>query len=189
MSIPPYQPSKEELRPYDESLNLIPNEDRVQLPEEGEEVFTEVQSFDQAWMWTLLGIGTMVLLLSLLLAGQWGWAMIFAGAVLVMAMSVMSSFKLNTRIDDAGVHYRSHPFFIKTKTIPWEDIDQIYVRTYSPMLDYGGWGIRLGWKGWTYTIKGNQGIQIVRKNGRRVLVGTQKPDEVSQMLAHRTITV
>ncbi|MES2389410.1 MAG: hypothetical protein V4543_15515, partial [Bacteroidota bacterium] len=54
-----------------------------------------------------------------------------------------------------------------------------YIRTYSPMGEYGGWGIRYGInKGWLYNVSGNMGLQLELLDGKKVLIGTRKPDEI-----------
>lgn len=174
---------------YDESLKELQQDNRVQLPDETEAVFIEEQNFDQAWIWLLLGVVTLGVFVSLLMAGQWGLVMLLAGAVLVSSMSLIASFKLYTKIDDEGIHYHANPLQWRYKTITWGEIDQIYVRKYSPLIDYGGWGIRYGKMGWAYIAKGNQGIQMVLKNGKKILLGTQQAEEVMRLLAHRSLTV
>ena len=189
MSNPANLHSFDEDYQYEKSFKQPPSIDRVLLHDESETPFIEEQTFDQSWIWTLMGVLTAGAFISMIISGLWGWMMLIAGAGLVASMSILSSFKLYTRIDDKGIHFRTNPFFGKIKTIEWTDVDQVYVRRYSPIMEYGGWGIRLGRRGWAYTARGNQGIQIVRKNGRRILLGTQKSDEVAQKLDHRTITV
>jgi hypothetical protein len=45
--------------------------------------------------------------------------------------------------------------------------------TYSPLLNYGGWGIRKG----AYNVSGNKGVQFELYDDERFLIGTQKPEE------------
>lgn len=93
-------------------------------------------------------------------------------------------FKLITRIDEKGIHYRFLPFHLKTKTIQWSEIKSAYIRKYDPISDYGGWGIK-GFstgKGTAINVKGNIGIQLELSNSKKVLVGTQKETEARQVL-------
>ncbi|MGB3078582.1 MAG: hypothetical protein WBB31_05850 [Saprospiraceae bacterium] len=188
LSFPQFS-SPEEKYKYDESLKVLQEDNRVMLPADTAEIFAEEQNFDQAWVWLLLGVVTLGVFVSLVMAGQWGLIMLLAGAVLVSSMTLMASFKLYTKIDSEGVHYHANPFQWKNKTIRWDEIDQIYVRKYSPLLEYGGWGIRYGRSGWAYIAKGNQGIQMVLKNGKKILLGTQQGEEVTRLLEHRSLTV
>jgi len=58
------------------------------------------------------------------------------------------------------------------------------VRKYSPIGEYGGWGYRVAGKrsGVAYNISGNMGIQIELKNGKKILLGTRKPEEAKEAL-------
>lgn len=70
----------------------------------------------------------------------------------------------------------------------WEQIDSAYVRSYNPIGEYGGWGIRGGklWsksKGKAINVSGDIGIQLELKNGDKLLIGTQKKEEARSVLA------
>ena len=169
-------PSHQESFKFDESIFKPRTDTRVQLPGEYDTAFQEEQSFDQIWVWALLGIELVVMLVPLILTGQPWWTLILSVGVMVLTMVLLASFKLYTRIDSSGVHYRMKPFHFKEQTIIWDDIDQIFVRKYSPILEYGGWGIRFGRNGKAFNMRGNYGIQIVKKDGKRILIGTQNPE-------------
>jgi hypothetical protein len=166
-----------------------PHLEKVELPDEQMADFAEVQPFDHVWIWALLGIETLVILLPLILTGQPWWVILVAMSVMALSLSMISALKLRTRIDDYGVHWKMTPFHWKEKTISWEDMDSIHVRTYAPIAEYGGWGIRIGRAGTAYNVKGNQGIQIVKKNGKRILIGTQQAEEVARVLDKKPLTV
>ena len=36
-----------------------------------------------------------------------------------------------------------------------------------------------------YNVKGKMGLQLVLKNGKKILIGTQKTEELKQILAER----
>lgn len=189
MSIPNQSPSREEPFRFDESIFKPRTDTRVQLPGEYDTPYQEEQGFDQIWIWALLGIELVVMLIPLLLTAQPWWTLILSVGVMVLTMAMLASFKLYSRIDSTGVHYRMKPLHWKEQTIPWEEIDQIFVRKYSPIMEYGGWGIRFGRNGRAYNVKGNYGIQIVKKNGKRILLGTQQPEEASIHLSQHPLLV
>jgi hypothetical protein len=95
--------------------------------------------------------------------------------------------KLVTRIDEKGIHYQFFPFHFSTKKIPWNEISKIGVRTYLPISEFGGWGLRGGFffnkgKGKAVNISGDIGIQLILKNGEKLLIGTQKKEAVNAVL-------
>ena len=92
--------------------------------------------------------------------------------------------KLTTRITEEGIYVRFFPFHFKEKFFPWETITASYVRTYSPLKEYGGWGIKYGFNGQgiVYNVAGNVGLQLQFKEGDPILIGTQKGEEIKQVL-------
>lgn len=93
-------------------------------------------------------------------------------------------FKLFTRIDEKGIHYRLFPLHGKLRTISWNEIKSAYVRKYDAISEYGGWGIKGFFRkhGKAINVKGNIGIQLELKNSKKILIGTQKESEAKQVL-------
>lgn len=73
---------------------------------------------------------------------------------------------------------------MRYKKISWDRISKAFVRQYNPITEYGGWGLRLGLlgKGKAFNVSGNKGLQLVYDNGKRFLLGTQRPEEVERVL-------
>ena len=155
---------------------------------QGRIYFSEQQRFKQVWLWLLLigingffiyGFITQVFLGKVFGDNPTNNGVLAALTLMVLAISICIAFaRLETAIDETGVHYRFYPFFRIEKTIPWNRISEAYVRAYSPIGEYGGWGLRIGilGKGQAFNVAGNQGFQLVYDGGRRLLLGTQKPE-------------
>lgn len=60
-----------------------------------------------------------------------------------------------------------------------------YVREYNPLMEYGGWGFRSSMKGNgnAWNVSGNKGLQIEMIDGKKFMIGTQKPEELSAVLS------
>ena len=93
--------------------------------------------------------------------------------------------KLVTRIAEEGIYVRFTPFHFKEKFYAWDSLTACYVRTYSPLMEYGGWGIKYGFggQGLVYNVSGKVGLQLKFKQGDPVLIGTQKGEEIKAILA------
>jgi hypothetical protein len=63
--------------------------------------------------------------------------------------------------------------------IPLKNVVRAYYRAYSPINEYGGWGIRTGARGKAFNMRGNEGVQLVLRSGQRVLIGSQRPEELA----------
>jgi hypothetical protein len=103
-------------------------------------------------------------------------------AMLIIPISISIPFwlaKLQTQVRSDGLYVRFFPFHIKFKRFAFEDFSEYYAREYRPIWEYGGWGIRYTFRnGRAYNIRGNKGLQIVCKNGKKLLIGSQKPQEL-----------
>lgn len=149
-------------------------------------LFQETQRFTQWWLWLLLAVVSISIFRPIseaisndqpLDAGQWVGVIILAVVILLMFIN-----RLETRIDERGIYVKFFPVIPKFKFYPWEEISTAVVRKYSPLMEYGGWGIRFGRNGKAYNIKGNKGLQLNFKNGSALLIGTQKAEELQKVL-------
>ncbi len=91
--------------------------------------------------------------------------------------------RLDTRIDDKGISTYFRPLGFTRKTFAWDEISECYIRSYSPLKEYGGWGLRtLGMRSKAYNVAGNVGIQIVTNEGKKFLIGTQQPENAQNTI-------
>ena len=86
--------------------------------------------------------------------------------------------ELRTVLNKHGFAYQFFPIHLKYYKINFDEIDSIESVIYRPIGDFGGWGIRRGFKAKAYTVKGNKGIMINLKTGRKILFGSQKSKEL-----------
>jgi hypothetical protein len=156
-------------------------------------IFKEEQRFTQAWLIVLLAISVIVPIVIIIneyldkntTMSNNEFILTLGG--IVVSVTFIFFFQLKTRIDEFGIHYQFFPFHLSMKTIHWKEINTATVRTYDPIGEYGGWGIKGGlfWdksKGKCMNISGDIGIQLVFKDGKKLLIGTQKKEEATQVL-------
>lgn len=92
------------------------------------------------------------------------------------------SARLVVEVRDDGLHYRYYPFHRRFHHIGVEEIEEAEAVTYRPLLEYGGWGIRYGWKGKAYNVSGNRGVRLRLRDGKSVLFGSRRSDELAAAL-------
>jgi hypothetical protein len=46
-----------------------------------------------------------------------------------------------------------------------------------------GWGIRKIARGWLYNVSGREAVELTLKDGRRILLGTDRPHQLAAVLA------
>ena len=164
-------------------------------------VFIEEQKFNKLWMYLLIGISC----IGPLIIGFYGiiqqlfyktpfgdnpmsnlGLIFFTFSMLVLTIFIFS-IKLKTRIDEKGIYYQFFPIHLSYKLISWNEISKAGIRTYYPISEFGGWGLRGGFffnkgKGKAINVSGNIGIQLELKDGEKLLIGTQKKAEVKRVL-------
>lgn len=142
-----------------------------------ETLFTEKQRFTQWWLWLI-----MILVVAFAFYYEESTLERVVALIIPLFLFILN---LETEISQEGISVRFFPFHLKKKFFAWDEIAKAEVREYSPLLEYGGWGIRRGRSGRAYNVKGKMGLQLVLKNGKKVLIGTQKAEELKQILAER----
>ena len=157
-------------------------------------LFTETQKFKQWWIWLLLlGLNGTILFgiyQQLFLDQQFGnkplsdVGLIVTGIFISLITIVFLLFKLETQIKENGIYVRFFPIHISFQFYTWESISKLEVREYKPISDYGGWGIRGFRKNRALNVSGNIGLQLEFKDGKKLLIGTTKSDELSDVI-HR----
>lgn len=158
------------------------------------EIFTEQQHFRQIWIWIqLLTINGFFIfgVMKQVIGGETFGDKPASDAALLMLLVftiLLSVFvfmiKLETSVTKEGIYVRFFPFLIKEKFFAWDNLVECYIRKYAPIREYGGWGIRysLFGKGKAYNISGNYGLQLKFKDGKALLIGTNKPEELENAL-------
>lgn len=108
-------------------------------------------------------------------------AALFTGLVGLFILSIACTLRLKTFYYTDGVSYQ----FVSVFSAPYEQVamDTVIkaeVVTYNP-ADYGGWGMKhsVNDTALAYSTSGNKGLLLRFKNGKKLLLGTQKPDNLA----------
>lgn len=148
--------------------------------------FYEKQRFRQWWLWLIIifvlgfSVYNFIENRAYFSTGE----IIASFAVLIIIFILFFIIKLETKIDELGIRLRLFPFHLQFKYFPWATIQKAYIREYSPIGEYGGWGLRMGLfgKGKAYNVSGNIGLQLVFNDNKKLLIGTQKSEEIKFFL-------
>ena len=157
-------------------------------------IFKEEQRFTQTWLLILLGISITIPLFVLINdffkenSTMSLNDLIISSALIIACIAPIFFLKLITRIDEVGIHYQFSPFHLSQRTISWHELSSAKIRVYDAISEYGGWGLKGGFfwkknKNYAYNVSGSVGIQLTCKNGTRILIGTQKQQDVKALLA------
>ncbi len=89
---------------------------------------------------------------------------------------------LTTEVRSDGVYLRFFPIEMTFNRISLENIKEWEAVAYHPVREYGGWGIRYGKNTKVYSVSGNHGVLLTLVNGKRLLIGSQRPDELAEAI-------
>lgn len=132
------------------------------------------------WVWlVLVFLGGYPL--AVLLLGDPMWSMVLP--LLLCALLVLLFIPLGTTLENG----RLRVAFGLTSLIAWNfklaDVETAEAVTYRPLKTYLGWGIRRGFdRSLALTMRGNRGVMLTMRDGKRVLVGSRKPEELARAL-------
>jgi len=152
-------------------------------------IFREIQRFRQVWIWaivfSLVGLIWYASVKQILLGSPFGdrpmsdillvifWLIFGIGLPALFLLG-----KLVTEVRNDGIYICFFPFHWSFRKITFKELKRYEVRTYRPIREYGGWGIRYGSKGKAYNVSGNRGVQLEFLNGKRLLIGSQRTEEL-----------
>ncbi len=161
-------------------------------------VFREVQRFRQWWVWLLVyGIAAFSwygFVQQIVLGRPFGsnpapdWMMWLL--VLLFGIGLPLFFhrlKLIVEVREDHIRIRYAP--LTTREIPLAEIKRYEARTYQPIREFGGWGIR-GWskrKRMAYNVSGDRGVELELEDGREIMIGSQNPERLAQAIEAQQI--
>ncbi len=161
-------------------------------------IFSEQQRFRQPLPWLIIGIA---ICFSFISVGQVFFAAFSKEAselpsgyetkvatmvgVVVLNLLVLLLFltaKLSVEVRRSGLFIKFFPFHKKWRPISLDGAVSSEHVTYSPIIDYGGWGIRYGFKKKAYNISGKKGVRINFQNAHHVLIGSRNGDQLQSAI-------
>ena len=141
-------------------------------------LFEENQKFTQWWLWVIL------LSFPIISVGPFDENDINIYHVLIgLALPIIFYlFELRIKIKEDGLYYQFSPFHLRFHEIKMDEMESFKAMNYSPLKEYGGWGIKYGFKGKAYNVSGNKGVKVFLKNDTNIMFGSQKHKELENNL-------
>ncbi|SEQ98193.1 hypothetical protein [Neolewinella agarilytica] len=145
-------------------------------------LYKESQKFNHWWLWLL----NLSIFAGLLYIAYRDWnavptmELLIGPLVIALVMILLATLELRTAISKDGLEVKFWP--LGRKRIFKSEIKRAFVRKYSPLGEFGGWGYRVGSAGKAFNMYGSQGLQLEMQNGDRLLIGTQRPEELAEFI-------
>ena len=142
--------------------------------------FHEEQRFWAAWVWVILL--TLDLPIILVVALTQEWVLLFGAIVASSIAALFAVAKLVVDVDPAAITVSFH-FLWPTRRIAIADVKRAFATTYNSLLEYGGFGVRWGPRGWAFNTGGDEGVIVETKDGKRVMIGSRRSKEFEAAIA------
>jgi hypothetical protein len=154
--------------------------------------FREEQRFRQWWIWLLI--------LPLAAFSWWGfvqqiildqpfgsnpgpdwviWLTLLLVGIGLPALFISIRLIVTVERDQITIRYRT----FTTRRIGFDEIESYEARTYKPIREYAGWGIK-GWSAerMSYSVSGREGVELTLRDGKRVMIGSQKAQQLADAI-------
>lgn len=154
--------------------------------------FREEQRFKQWWIWLLiLGLAAFSwwgFIQQIVLGQPYGsnpgpdWVIWLTFLLVGIGMPwLFAAMRLIVTVREDHITIRYKPF--TTRRIGFEEIESFEDRTYKPIKEYAGWGI----KGWSvermsYSVSGKEGVELTLCDGNRVMIGSRKAGQLAEAI-------
>lgn len=158
-------------------------------------LFAEKQRFTQGWLIVLMALvvsGTSAITIYQMVTGKEvgnnpaSTPSLIIGNLFLLGFVLFFFFWMNmkTEIKEDGIYVKFFPFHLKWRFYSWSELSKCYVRNYAPISEYGGWGIKgkMFKEDIAFNVSGKQGLQLEFVSGKKVLIGTQKKEEIKMVL-------
>lgn len=150
-------------------------------------LFYEKQKFTQPWLWALLFLVLAPfvwgVIKQIIMGSPWGDNPMSDISLLLITLIPLGliwffrSITLETRISEEAIDMNFSP--LGKTSLRWDKIEKAEVIRYG----FVGYGYRISMKhGTIYNVKGNKGIQLHMANNRKILIGTQRPEELAEIV-------
>jgi len=147
-------------------------------------IFSETQKFAPWVTWLIAGIVLVMVLacalvfMSLDLTPLLKTIILIGIVISTLPIFLIKLLRLKTEFDTQEIRMNFSP--LSKKVFKWSDIES------AKLIDYGfvgGWGIRMMTKyGTVYNTQGSEGLLLKFKNGKSVVIGTQRSEDLQRFL-------
>ena len=171
------------LRPFRLNPQIVRMEDTSTMEKELQQrlrdnrAFVYWQSQNPAWV----SVVTIVVPLAMIAVAVLMWFIqpwfVLLYVAIALAISLLNG-GMRTIVTREMVTVRLGLFGIRVLKIKTSEIAASEILEFSPIKDFGGYGIRFNRKMYAYFLKGNRGIKITLDHGMQYLIGADRPEQL-----------
>jgi hypothetical protein len=123
------------------------------------------------------------LLMVVVAATAWSevpWLSVLIALIGIALALVYGGFR--TMVTRDAVTVRMGLLGIRLLRLKREDIASAELHHFAPLKDFGGYGIRFNKEMKAYFLKGDRGVKITTRAGKKFLIGSDKPERLATVV-------
>lgn len=175
------------LRPYVPSPQTLTNVDTGSVQAEvrermrGDRHWAYVESQNPRWMSPLIFLISAVMIVAAVQV--WAIRPLLSLLYVVIALAVYLLYGgLQVSVTRERVQVRLGMLGLRLLTIPLSTLKEADVYTFSPLRDFGGYGIRFNREMRAYFFRGNRGVRVSTTRGKQYLIGSDTPEKLHAVI-------
>ena len=144
---------------------------------------TSVYKEAQNPLWIILVF--VVTSVALIVGSIFLWSTVIWSSIMMLVFAILSFLVfggLRTFVTNDTVKIRFGFLGIRILSIKTADITNIDIHEFSPLKDFGGYGMRYGKGMKAYFLGGNQGVKLTLANGKKYLIGSYSPEKLADAI-------
>ena len=165
----------------------LPRGDEAAL---GREV-AERQKAGQPWAywesqnpgWTRWGMPVLIGGLLALAVREWHaqpWLVVVIVPAVLLGLGACGG--LRVRVTRTGLAVRAGYLGWPLLRLGHDQVASAEVHAFSPIRDFGGWGLRINREMKAFFLQGDRGVKLTTRDGRRYLVGSDHPERLAAVI-------
>jgi hypothetical protein len=182
----------EVLRPFRPSARTLVQEDTKQLEQE----VASRQKSGRSWFYwesqcpryvkwylPIFGVGLLALGITSWNDNRWASSGALAGGIVVLFL-IGGGFRVS--VTPRQLSLRAGLLRIPLLKLALQDITDAAVHTFSPLADFGGYGIRRNREMLAFFLQGNAGVKLTTVKGKKYLIGSEHPERLAAVIRGAT---
>jgi hypothetical protein len=175
------------VRPFHPSPQALVIEDTKSMQKEllsklkGQQNFIYWQAQNPLWMnvVTIVVPLIMIIVAVVMFESQWWFSLLYL--VLAVAFALLNG-GMRAVVTRENIKVRLGLVGWRVLKIQNSEIIAVEIMEFSPLKDFGGYGIRFGKGMFAFYLKGTRGVKITLKNGMKYLIGSDHPEQMEAVI-------
>jgi len=175
-------------RPYRPYQKTLTTEDTAQVKAEVEKM---VESGHPLSYWesqnpAYVGFLSIIIPLIMIAGAVFSWSSL-PWVSIVLAVPALGMFIMyggfRTLVNRDAVTIKMGIFGIKLLQVKMREIDRVEVHSFAPLRDFGGYGIRFNSEMQAFYLRGDRGVKITCRGGKKYLLGSDRPQHLAAVIS------